>query len=78
VRAELCGVQLDDAGNAITTALTDRLVGVDAAALRAIPDVIAIAYGTPKAEAVRAGLRGGWATSLVTHASLARELLEAG
>jgi DNA-binding transcriptional regulator LsrR (DeoR family) len=78
VRAELCGVQLDDAGNAITTALTDRLVGVDAAALKAIPDVIAIAYGTPKAEAVRAGLRGGWATSLVTHASLARELLEAG
>ena len=77
VRAELCGVQFDTAGEAVTTALTDRLIGIDAAVLQEIPDVIAIAYGPPKAEAVRAGLRGGWATSLVTHAALARELLEA-
>jgi DNA-binding transcriptional regulator LsrR (DeoR family) len=78
VRAEMCGVQLDADGHATTTALTDRLVGVDAAALHAIPDVIAIAYDPRKAEAVRAGLRGGWATSLVTHGSLARKLLETG
>jgi DNA-binding transcriptional regulator LsrR (DeoR family) len=78
VRAEMCGVQLDAAGNATTTALTDRLIGIDAAALHAIPDVIAIAYGPPKAEAVGAALRGGWATSLVTHSSLARKLLETG
>jgi DNA-binding transcriptional regulator LsrR (DeoR family) len=78
VRAEMCGVQLDADGRATTTALTDRLVGVDAAALHAIPDVIAIAYDPRKAEAVRAGLRGGWATSLVTHGSLARKLLETG
>jgi DNA-binding transcriptional regulator LsrR (DeoR family) len=78
VRAELCGVQLDAAGEAVITALTDRLIGIDAAGLQAIPDVIAIAYGPSKAEAVRAALRGGWATSLVTHAALARELLEAG
>ncbi len=78
VRAEMCGVQLDAAGNATTTALTDRLVGIDAAALHAIPEVIAIAYGPPKAQAVRAALRGGWVTSLVTHSSLARKLLETG
>ena len=76
VRAELCGVQLDVDGNAVTTALTDRLIGIDAAGLRAIPDVIALAYGTAKAEAVRAGLRGGYATSLVTHSTLARLLLD--
>jgi DNA-binding transcriptional regulator LsrR (DeoR family) len=76
VRAELCGVQLDADGNAITTALTDRLIGIDAAGLQAIPEVIAVAYGAAKAEAVRAGLRGGYATSLVTHTALARRLLD--
>jgi DNA-binding transcriptional regulator LsrR (DeoR family) len=76
VRAELCGVQLDADGNAITTALTDRLIGIDAAGLRAIPEVIAIAYGAAKSEAVRAGLRGRYATSLVTHTALARRLLD--
>jgi DNA-binding transcriptional regulator LsrR (DeoR family) len=76
-RAEMCGVQLDAQGNAVTTALTDRLIGIDASGLQAIPDVIAIAYGTAKAPAVRAGLRGGYATSLVTHSAMARVLLEA-
>jgi len=76
VRAELCGVQLDADGNAVTTQLTDRLIGIDAEGLAAIPDVIALAYGAPKAEAVRAGLRGGFATSLVTHTTMARRLLE--
>jgi DNA-binding transcriptional regulator LsrR (DeoR family) len=76
VRAELCGVQLDADGNAVTTALTDRLIGIDAAGLHAIPEVIAITYGAAKAEAVRAGLRGGYATSLVTHTALARRLLD--
>jgi DNA-binding transcriptional regulator LsrR (DeoR family) len=76
VRAELCGIQLDDEGNIVTTALTERLIGIDAEGLRAIPEVIAIAYGAPKAPAVRAALRGGFATSLVTHRGMAWELLE--
>ena len=76
VRAELCGVQLDADGGVVATSITDRLIGIDAEGLRAIPDVIALAYGTAKAEAVRAGLRGGFATSLVTHASMARRLLD--
>jgi DNA-binding transcriptional regulator LsrR (DeoR family) len=76
VRAELCGVQLDADGNAVTTSITDRLIGIDAGGLQAIPDVIALAYGTAKAQAVRAGLRGGFATSLITHSSMARRLLD--
>ena len=76
VRGELCGIQLDAEGNTVSTALTERLIGIDAVRLRAIPDVIAIAYGTPKAEAVRAALRGGFATSLVTHSAMAARLLE--
>jgi DNA-binding transcriptional regulator LsrR (DeoR family) len=76
VRAELCGIQLDEEGNTVTTALTERLIGIEAEALRGVPEVIAIAYGTPKAQAVRAALRGGLVTSLITHRAMAWELLD--
>jgi DNA-binding transcriptional regulator LsrR (DeoR family) len=75
VRAELSGIQLDGEGNVVETALTERLIGIGAEQLRAVPDVIAIVYGTAKVPAVRAALRGGFVTSLVTHAALAGELL---
>jgi DNA-binding transcriptional regulator LsrR (DeoR family) len=76
VRAELSGVQIDGEGNPVTTLLTDRLIGIDAAQLRAVPDVIAVAYGTAKVDAVRAGIRGGFITSLVTHTAMASGLLQ--
>jgi DNA-binding transcriptional regulator LsrR (DeoR family) len=76
VRAELCGIQIDDDGELVTTALTERLIGIDAAQLRAIPEVIAIVYGAAKAHAVRAAMRGGFVTSLVTHTGMAHALLE--
>jgi DNA-binding transcriptional regulator LsrR (DeoR family) len=74
-RAELCGIQLNAEGQPLRTALSERIVGIGPDQLRAVPEIIAIAYGTSKADAVRAALRGGFATSLITHASLARELL---
>jgi DNA-binding transcriptional regulator LsrR (DeoR family) len=40
-----------------------------------VPDVIAVAYGSAKVDAVDAGIRGGFITSLVTHTAMARELL---
>jgi DNA-binding transcriptional regulator LsrR (DeoR family) len=40
-----------------------------------VPEVIAFVYGSGKAGAVEAAVRGGIATSLVTHTSLANELL---
>ncbi len=76
VRAEVGGIQLDAAGEHLHTPLTERVIGIGADALRAVPEVVAIAYGAPKADAVAATLRGGLATSLVTHASLADALLE--
>ena len=76
VRAELSGVQIDGEGNPVTTPLTDRLIGIDAEQLHAVPDVIAVAYGTNKVDAVRAGVRGGFITSLVTHSALASGLLQ--
>jgi DNA-binding transcriptional regulator LsrR (DeoR family) len=76
VRGELSGVQIDGLGNPVTTPLTDRLIGIDAGQLHAVPEVIAVAYGTAKADAVRAGIRGGFITSLVTHAAMANGLLQ--
>ena len=75
MRAETCGIQLDAEGNAVRTALTERIIGIDAEQLRAVPEVIAFVYGISKAGAVEAAVRGGIATSLVTHTSLATELL---
>lgn len=76
VRAEVGGIQLDADGVTVTTRLTERLIGIDAARLRAVRDVIALVYGPAKADAVRATLRGGLVTSVVTHGSMARALLD--
>jgi DNA-binding transcriptional regulator LsrR (DeoR family) len=76
VRAELAGVQLDAEGHPMKTPLTDRLIAIDAEQLRSVPDVIGLVYGTPKADAVQAAVRGGFLTSVVTHTAMARELLE--
>jgi DNA-binding transcriptional regulator LsrR (DeoR family) len=78
VRSELSGVQIDGEGNPVTTPLTDRLIGIDARQLHAVPDVIAVAYGTAKVDAVHAGIRGGFITSVVTHTAMASGLLQRG
>lgn len=75
-RADLSGVLLDGAGDAIHSGLTERFIGISAAQLRRIPEVIAIAYGTEKAPAALAAIRGGYLASLVTHVSFANALLE--
>jgi DNA-binding transcriptional regulator LsrR (DeoR family) len=77
VRAEIGGIQLDAAGEPVATPLTERLIGIDAPRLLAVGDVIGLAYGPAKADAVRAALHGGLVTSLVTHQSLATALLAA-
>jgi DNA-binding transcriptional regulator LsrR (DeoR family) len=76
VRAELSGVQIDGDGHPVATPLTDRVIGITADQLHAVPDVIAVAYGTAKVDAVHAGIRGGFITSLVTHAGMGSALLQ--
>lgn len=76
VRAEVSGVLIDLRGTPVRAALTTRMIGVNAAQLRQIPEVIAIAYGPAKAPAVRAALNGGLVRSLVTHRALAEILVE--
>jgi DNA-binding transcriptional regulator LsrR (DeoR family) len=76
VCAELCGIQLDEQGEPVTTALSERIIGIPAEQLRNVDEIIAIAYGSSKAPAVRAAVRGGFVTDLITHTSLAESLLE--
>ncbi|MGG5257851.1 sugar-binding transcriptional regulator [Phycicoccus avicenniae] len=71
---EALGVFVDADGRAVHPELVDRMVTIDAEQLRRIPERVALATGAPKASAVHAFLRGGWATALVTDRSLATAL----
>jgi DNA-binding transcriptional regulator LsrR (DeoR family) len=75
VRADVSGILLSGDGKPVPAPLADRLIGIDAAQLHRIPEVIALAYAPEKAAAVRAAVRGGYVTSLVTHTRLARAIL---
>lgn len=75
VVSEICGVLVDAAGHPVESDLTKRIIGVSAAQLRAIPEVIALAYSTARSPAVQAAIRGGFINSVVTHSSLARAML---
>lgn len=75
VRAELGGLQLSADGRALDTPLSQRIICIDAERLRAVPEIIALVYGTTKVDAVRAATAGGFVSTLITHSSLARELL---
>lgn len=77
VLADVSGVLLDINGEPAVTTLTERMIGITAAQMRAIPEVIAIVYGVAKVHAVLAAVRGGYVDSLVTHSTLALALLEA-
>ena len=75
VVGELAGVFFDADGQPLRTALTPRLITLDADQLAAIPEVVAVVAGASKLEAVSAALRGGLVQGLVTDATLARALL---
>jgi len=75
VCADISGVLVDADGQPVQADLIDRIIGVSAAHMRAIPEVIGIAYGETKAPAVRAAVHSGLVRGLVTHTTLARALL---
>lgn len=77
VRADVSGVLLDADGTPVDTALSDRMISVSAAALRHIPAVIGLVYGSEKVMAARAAILGGCMTGIVTHTSTARGLIRA-
>lgn len=75
VRAELCGILLGEDGQLVESEISDRMVTIAAERLRAVPEVVGIAYGRAKAPAVIAAIRGELVNGLVTHTALAQELL---
>ncbi len=76
VRADISGILLDSDAKPMRTPLTDRMIGITAEQMLAIPEVIAIAYQTSKTPALRLAVRSGLVGGLVTHTAVARELLE--
>jgi DNA-binding transcriptional regulator LsrR (DeoR family) len=76
VRAEVCATLIDDEGHTVVADLMDRAIGISGEQLRRIPEIVAIAGGRSKTEAIRAVLKAGFVSSLVTDAAVARELLK--
>jgi DNA-binding transcriptional regulator LsrR (DeoR family) len=76
VRAEVCARLLDQEGQPVANEFSERVIAITTDQLRQIPEVIAVAGGSSKANAIRAVLVGGLATSLVTDTAVARSLLE--
>jgi DNA-binding transcriptional regulator LsrR (DeoR family) len=75
VCAEMAGVFIGENGKPVDTPLDSRMIVTPGPALARIPLVLSVAYGTAKSRAVSAALRGGLVHGLVTHSSLARDLL---
>ncbi|GAB2500125.1 sugar-binding transcriptional regulator [Nocardiopsis aegyptia] len=78
VRAEVCARTVDAQGAPTAPGLSERVVAITLEQLRAVPEVVAVAGGAGKAEAIRAVLRTGVVGSLVTDVATARLLLEPG
>ncbi|MDT0263786.1 sugar-binding transcriptional regulator [Jatrophihabitans lederbergiae] len=76
VTAEVCATLLDAHGNQVAADFTNRCIAITGTQLQAIPDVIAVAGGTTKLNAIQAVLHGGYANSLITNHTVARGLLE--
>lgn len=76
VVADVSGILLDADGEPVDTPLTERMIGINAEQMRAIPEVIAIVYGTTKAPAVRSAIRSGLVNGVVTHTTMARAMLD--
>lgn len=72
---EIAGVLFDAAGRPVPTDLTERLIGISADQLQAVPHVIAVAHGPAKVAAIASAINGGLIHSLVTTTETGRSLL---
>ncbi|MFD6418431.1 sugar-binding transcriptional regulator [Streptomyces sp. NPDC060194] len=76
VAAEMSAHLFDADGRRVGRDLGERCITVEADRLRRIPEVVAIAGGRRKADAIDAVLRSGLVTSLVTDTAAADRLLQ--
>ncbi|MFB9802563.1 sugar-binding transcriptional regulator [Streptomonospora salina] len=75
VRAEISAQLFDSAGTRVHSELDERVLAITDAQLARVPDVIAVAGGPGKSEAIGVVLRSGLISTLVTDAATATELL---
>ena len=73
---EICLRYFDEMGKAMKPSIENKVISIDAAAMRQIPRRIAVAGGPHKIAAIRGALSGGWVNILITDSDTARQLLE--
>ena len=74
---DVCLRFFDEGGSLVETELNERVLGIGADALRAVPRRIGIAGGGRKRSAIRAAISGSWVNVLVTDRATALYLLDA-
>lgn len=72
--ADVCSILLDRSGAAVTSPILDRTISISESELRAVPEVIAVAGGPDKVEAIAAALESGLVDILITDSDTARSL----
>lgn len=72
---DVCLRFFDADGNLVDTPVNDRVLGIEAGTLLAIPRRVGLAGGAHKHRAIRAALCGGWVNVLITDIDTANSLL---
>ena len=72
---DICLHAFDAEGRPVRSSIDDRLLGIGLRQMRRVPQVVAVAGGRDKVDAIEAALRGRWVHSLVTDLGTARELV---
>lgn len=72
---DICLRYFDAMGHSVASDVDDRIMGMSADAIRAVPRRIAVAGGMSKLAAIRGALHGGWISVLVTDAQVASALV---
>ena len=73
--AHICGHHISRDGEHIATPICKRTISIDPERMRQIPLVIGVAWGSQKVQALRAVMRGGFISALVTDKQTAEQLL---
>ena len=75
---DMLGEWFDAQGRIVSGATSSRRIGIGLDQLRELPNVVGVAGGRHKAEAVLGAIRGGYIKVLVTDENTAEELLDKG
>lgn len=75
VAIEVAGILLDGKGRPVQTPLAERTLAPTFEQLMAIPRRVAVTFGTVRAAAVATALRTGVVNALITHRTMAEEIL---